>query len=142
MMRRASETSVVSALHPNDVPPVPPDHAQALAVIDDLWARGIKVPVEKLGDLNRLDADEIRDGYMEGISPDSPEPGNNRSRAFWHGWRNARIDRGHHEKDEAAKELARRAYWWACRAPATGRVADEPDRYADLESALERGELV
>lgn len=116
--------------------------AKKLEQYNSLWTRGTKVPVTELFDLALLDDDEVLSGYRDGLSESSLEPGNNRSRAFWHGWRNARIDRGHREKDSAAAELARRAYWWAYRNPAIGRVATEPERYADLERALERGEPV
>lgn len=62
-----------------------------LDAIDRLWAKGIKVPVETLEDLDRLDGDEIVQGFRD-YRRDDPEPGNNRSRAYWHGWRNRRDD--------------------------------------------------
>ncbi|MFP5512561.1 MAG: hypothetical protein ACLGJC_05730 [Alphaproteobacteria bacterium] len=123
--------------------PQPPEsHLPKLEAIDDLWRRGVKVPVETLCDLARLDGAEIADGYLDGLKPDAFEPGTNRSRAYWHGWRNGRMDRDPASKDAAAAELARRSYWWNMRSPPSGRVASEPHRYADLERALERGEPV
>jgi hypothetical protein len=62
-------------------------------------------PVETLADLVQLDEAEILDGYRSGCDGD-PEPGNNRSRAFWHGWRNGAIDRGRSKPDAASKKLA------------------------------------
>ena len=53
------------------------------------------VPVSTIEDLAGLDDDAIVEGYREGLraSPDEPEPGLNRGRAFWHGWCNAMRDR-------------------------------------------------
>lgn len=61
-------------------------------------------PVRTLEDLNSLDAMEILEGYRSYEAGD-PEPGPNRGRAFWHGWRNARADKTG-ETDEAQKALA------------------------------------
>lgn len=80
--------------------------ADVLAQIDALWARGIKCPVETLDDLDRLDDDEIVAGYRD-WRPDDPEPGPNRSRAYWHGWCNAARDRGAKESTSAQRKLAR-----------------------------------
>lgn len=63
-------------------------------------------PVRTVADLETLDAEEIRDGYWDGFKGE-PEPGNNRSRSYWHGWRNGAVDGGHRAKDEAQAELAR-----------------------------------
>jgi len=63
-------------------------------------------PVTTLEDLESLNSDEIIEGYMEGRNGD-PEPGENRGRSCWHGWRNGMIDSGRMEKDAAAAELAR-----------------------------------
>lgn len=62
-------------------------------------------PVTTIAELDRLDADEMYDGYRDGKAGE-PEPGGNRSRAFWHGWRNGAVDGGHREKDEAQAILA------------------------------------
>lgn len=63
------------------------------------------VPVRTIADLETLDSDDITAGYMEWHAGD-PEPGPNRGRAYWHGWRNAAIDHRAIEKDEAAAQLA------------------------------------
>jgi len=63
-------------------------------------------PVRTLADLKSLNHDDIVEGYMSAERGD-PEPGPNRGRAFWHGWRNRMIDHGVLPLDEAAAELAR-----------------------------------
>ena len=63
-------------------------------------------PVRTLADLNSLNEDDIVEGYLSAESGD-PEPGANRGRAFWHGWRNRMIDRGELPSDDAASQLAR-----------------------------------
>lgn len=64
-------------------------------------------PVRTIGDLATLDSDEIAEGYLDGLDG-SPEPGNNRSRSYWHGWRNGVVD-GHFvsHPDSAQRELVR-----------------------------------
>lgn len=64
------------------------------------------VPVTTIEDLDSLDALEVLDGYRDGFHGE-PEPGNNRSRSFWHGWRNGAVDGGHREIDAAQAALAR-----------------------------------
>lgn len=63
-------------------------------------------PVTTLADLDALDGAEIVEGYRAGFAGE-PEPGNNRSRSYWHGWRNGSVDGRHREKDAAQAELAR-----------------------------------
>ncbi len=49
-------------------------------------------PVCTLADLSTLNDEEIVEGYRDGLHD---EPcGNNRSRSYWHGWMNARRDKG------------------------------------------------
>ena len=64
------------------------------------------LPVRTVADLETLNADEILAGYRSAERGD-PEPGENRGRAFWHGWRNAMIDIGELPMDDAARQLAR-----------------------------------
>ena len=52
-----------------------------------------RTPVSTLADLDQLDLDEMAQGYRSGMDGD-PEPGGNRSRSYWHGWRNGRTDKG------------------------------------------------
>ena len=62
-------------------------------------------PVETFADLVSLNRDEITAGYMEYRRGD-PEPGQNRGRAYWHGWRNAAADRYEIPQDAAMAKLA------------------------------------
>jgi hypothetical protein len=62
-------------------------------------------PVASVADLDTLDEDEILAGYREYRVGD-PEPGPNRGRAYWHGWRNAARDRGQLPSDDASRRLA------------------------------------
>lgn len=63
-----------------------------------------RVPVCTLGELFQLNPAEIEEGYKDGL--DGLPCGDNRSRAYWHGWRNAMVDRGHAEKDAYQAVLA------------------------------------
>ena len=63
-------------------------------------------PVTTLADLETIDDAECTAGYLAGLN-NEPEPGNTRSRSYWHGWRNGRMDGGHAEPDAAQDELAR-----------------------------------
>ena len=82
------------------------DGTGMLEEIDRLWARGIKVPVSTVEDLDRLDNDEIVAGYLA-FRPDDPEPGHNHSRAYWHGWCNRARDHGHLPTTSASMALAK-----------------------------------
>lgn len=63
-------------------------------------------PVRTIADLRTLDEREIFEGYLSAEVGD-PEPGINRGRAFWHGWRNRMIDKQLIPIDDACRELAR-----------------------------------
>ena len=79
-------------------------------------------PVRTIADFRRLDEGETLEGYLDGFHG-GPKPGSDRSRAFWHGWRNGRVDAGLAEPDGAQRALeqefrlidktssARGAYW-------------------------------
>jgi hypothetical protein len=62
-------------------------------------------PVRTVADLNALDTAEMVAGYWDARAGD-PEPGDNRSRCYWHGWRNGAVDGGHRKKDDAQAALA------------------------------------
>ena len=64
------------------------------------------MPVATLTDLNDLNTDEIVEGYRAG-SHMLDEPGSDKSRSFWHGWRNAQMDYGRLMHDAAATRLVR-----------------------------------
>jgi hypothetical protein len=61
--------------------------------------------VATLAELELLDQDDILAGYRAGFDG-VPEPGSDKSRAYWHGWRNARVDRGLAQSDRAQQLLA------------------------------------
>lgn len=63
-------------------------------------------PVRTKADLESLDHADVLEGYLSAERGD-PEPGPNRGRAFWHGWRNRMIDMGELPSDDAARQLAR-----------------------------------
>lgn len=64
-----------------------------------------RVPVTTLAELDALNSDEMVEGYLAGFYGEA-EPGNNRSKAYWHGWRNGTADRTK-TSDWAQQELAR-----------------------------------
>jgi hypothetical protein len=63
-------------------------------------------PISNLADLDTLDTEELLEGYRDGFN-NEPEPSGNRSRSYWHGWRNGMVDKGHRKGDAAQAELAR-----------------------------------
>lgn len=65
---------------------------------------GERTPVRTYAELLTLDSDEIAEGFLDGYSGE-PEPGDNRSKAYWHGWRNAWLDKRHGPPDADAIEL-------------------------------------
>ena len=64
------------------------------------------LPVRTAADLDTLDEFEMQEGSRDGLN-NQPEPGGNRSRSYWHGWRNGMTDAGHRERDEHRLALAR-----------------------------------
>lgn len=72
-------------------------------------------PVSTLADLKTLDHQEIMEGYLSAERGD-PEPGPNRGRAFWHGWRSRMMDLGQLPPDDASRQLVRE-YVASLRAP-------------------------
>ncbi|MGB6105660.1 MAG: hypothetical protein WBF88_17595 [Pusillimonas sp.] len=63
-------------------------------------------PVRTKADLGLLNDDEMVQGYLAGLSG-AYEPGSDKSRSYWHGWRNGRADRGLAPVDSAQRQLAR-----------------------------------
>ena len=61
-------------------------------------------PVRTYADLMTLNEADVLEGYMSADRGD-PEPGPNRGRAFWHGWRNRMIDLGELQPDDASRAL-------------------------------------
>ena len=64
-----------------------------------------RVPVETKADLDTLNEDEILEGYLDGYGGEL-QCGDNRSRSYWHGWRNGHNDRNH-KVDTAQRLLIR-----------------------------------
>lgn len=62
-------------------------------------------PVCTLEELDALNEGEMLEGYLSAQRGD-PEPGENRGKAFWHGWRNRMMDKGELSHDEASRILA------------------------------------
>jgi hypothetical protein len=56
-------------------------------------------------ELDTLDDAEVFEGYRDGRA-NEPEPGDNRSLSYWHGWRNGMVDYGHMKVDDAQAALA------------------------------------
>lgn len=56
-----------------------------------------RMPVISVMDLARLDDDEQAEGYRDGGA--GLPCGDNRSRSYWHGWRQGARDGGHRAKD-------------------------------------------
>jgi hypothetical protein len=54
-------------------------------------------PVISLMDLARLDDEEQAEGYRDGA--EGLPCGGNRSRSYWHGWRNGARDGGHRDRN-------------------------------------------
>jgi len=52
-----------------------------------------------------LDEGDILEGYLDGVSG-SAAPGSDRSRSYWHGWCNGRVDASLAEQDAAQQALA------------------------------------
>jgi hypothetical protein len=62
------------------------------------------IPVRTIADFRTLDESDVMEGYLDGFH-DGPAPGSDRSRAYWHGWRNGRVDAGLAEPDSAQLAL-------------------------------------
>lgn len=64
-----------------------------------------RIPITKANQLNDLDDAELMQGYWDG-KDNEPEPGDNRSYSYWHGWRNGMMDGKHMPHDAASRALA------------------------------------
>jgi hypothetical protein len=64
-----------------------------------------RIPVTTLEELDSLNEDEILQGYLSGRQG-SAAPGDDKSKSFWHGWRNGMIDSGHMISDREYYLLA------------------------------------
>lgn len=61
-------------------------------------------PISSVHDLAHIDDEECVAGYIAGLNGD-PEPGSDKSKSFWHGWRNGMMDTNRLPIDEAARNL-------------------------------------
>jgi len=66
-------------------------------------------PVSTEADLETLDPEEIVEGYRTAERGD-PEPGANRGRAVWHGWRMRMMDLGQLPIDEPTRALVKELF--------------------------------
>lgn len=64
-----------------------------------------RIPAATVEEVMAFDIEEVLEGYHDGLAGDE-EPGNNRSKAYWHGWRNGNGDR-HGTADAAQRALVR-----------------------------------
>lgn len=62
-------------------------------------------PVRTVEDFRTLDDADVLEGYLGGFDGEA-EPGNTRSRSYWHGWRNGRVDSARCLPDLAHMALA------------------------------------
>lgn len=67
-----------------------------------------RTPITKAAELTALDDAEVVEGYFDGRA-NEPEPGDNRSLSYWHGWRIGMIDGKHRDGDAASMALAKDA---------------------------------
>jgi hypothetical protein len=63
-------------------------------------------PITTAIELSALDADEMVEGYRAGLRNGSA-PGSDKSKSYWHGWRNGMVDGGHAQIDCAQTILVR-----------------------------------
>jgi hypothetical protein len=88
-------------------------------------------PVTTLAELDALDKVEIAEGYYDGFADaPEPQPGGNRSRAYWHGWCRGMEDTGRREPPPEHRRLVTD---WAAR---ERERAKEPKESIDPETWL------
>lgn len=63
------------------------------------------LPISAARELSVLDESECLEGYLAGLNCE-PEPGSDKSKSYWHGWRNGAMDSGRLPIDQAARNLA------------------------------------
>jgi len=63
-------------------------------------------PVTTFDDLDGLDHDQVCEGYLSAQRGD-PEPGENRGRSYWHGWRCRMMDYGEIPIEDGHRNLTR-----------------------------------
>lgn len=63
-------------------------------------------PPKTLEEVEAFPDEELFEGYRDGFRNEY-EPNGNRTRAYWHGWRNGQVDAGWRKSDWYQQELAR-----------------------------------
>lgn len=61
-------------------------------------------PITTVADLLLQNQEEISAGYLAGLDG-AREPGSDKSRSYWHGWRNGMVESGRRPIDAAQREL-------------------------------------
>lgn len=64
------------------------------------------LPVRTAFDLDQIDDADVIEGYRDGRRGE-PEPKGNRSRSYWHGWKNGMVDSGRRQSDEHQRALVK-----------------------------------
>jgi hypothetical protein len=67
-------------------------------------------PVLTSKDLASLDDDQVLDGYLSVIRGNYATPGSDKTRSYWHGWRNGMADKGKIPVDQSVRQLAADAH--------------------------------
>jgi len=62
-------------------------------------------PLSSVRELDVLDGDDCMAGYLAGLDG-ALEPGSDKSKSYWHGWRNGMMDKGELPIDWPATNLA------------------------------------
>ena len=62
-------------------------------------------PAKTLEEVEAFDDAELFQGYRDGMR-NEPEPNGNRTRAYWHGWRNGQVDARWRKSDFYQQKLA------------------------------------
>jgi len=62
-------------------------------------------PLSSVRELDTLDGQDCMAGYFAGLDGAS-EPGSDKSKSYWHGWRNGMMDKGRLPIDWPATNLA------------------------------------
>lgn len=72
-------------------------------------------PVSNISDLQTLDQSDVIECYLDGFK-NEPKPSGNRSRSYYHGWRNGMMDGGFMQPDKysitLAREFIENHLWW------------------------------
>lgn len=66
----------------------------------------MRIPIIKAEKLKELDDSEVTQGYADGLK-NEPNPGDNRTYSYWHGWRNGMVDGGWAELDKHQRALCK-----------------------------------